>query len=134
MSNLNSLHIPYKDLEILPGTKYYSVLSKSFLDMQNCWENLDKIKELFEWKYEIYEAMENTDDKDLLKLYAHMVTQNEFDIQVLFKFEPNPNYHRFWELPKCTCPKLDNQDRLGTISYLISTSCPIHGGNNVTRS
>ena len=54
--------------------------------------------------------------------------ENEYTLQRLWGFEENANMHRFWEYPYCTCPKLDNEDRYGTSSYIVSRDCPIHGG------
>ena len=53
--------------------------------------------------------------------------ENEYTLQRLWGFEEKANMHRFWEYPYCTCPKLDNEDRYGTSSYIVSCGCPIHG-------
>lgn len=35
-------------------------------------------------------------------------------------------YH-FWIRPKCTCPKLDNDDRYPYGYYVVNMTCPLHG-------
>ena len=51
---------------------------------------------------------------------------NEFALQVLWGFEPNANYHRDFNLPYCTCPKLDNEDVLGTSIRYVTEGCVYH--------
>jgi len=127
------LHISYEELTVCEGTKYQMTLSKGFLHLNNALKNLDEIKELFEFKYEIYSAMEETDDIDLLKIFADMITQNEFKIQLAFNFKADKGFHRFWEIPKCNCPSMDNQERWGCdVGYYVNGSCPIH--NEIERS
>jgi hypothetical protein len=43
-------------------------------------------------------------------------------------FDQNPNFHHWYTVPKCRCPKLDNAERWGTSYGIVSGSCPIHGG------
>ncbi len=49
----------------------------------------------------------------------------EFKLQKLWGFEQNKAYHKFWELPHCTCPKLDNIDSYPYMQH-YSKSCPLH--------
>ena len=52
----------------------------------------------------------------------------ELELQKLWKFEQNLNYYRFWEVPCCSCPRMDSEDRFPYGNYFISTNCPVHGG------
>ena len=61
-------------------------------------------------------------------MYEDEWTANEFDLQDLWGFTPDPNYHMFWTMEGCTCPKMDNRDAWGTPYHVYSGSCPIHGG------
>ena len=103
------------------------ILSASFLDRQKCWKNLEKIKEVSQLRMIIFSMMENTDNRKELRSLAADLTELEFELQDLYKFKRNTNFHRFWELPKCTCPKLDNYESYGTKYYIIDTKCIIHG-------
>jgi len=62
-----------------------------------------------------------------LKLLAVLFDHLETEQQKLWNFEPNSNFHRFFDFPGCKCPKLDNADRLGTRYKIFQEDCPIHG-------
>ena len=62
-----------------------------------------------------------------LKRYDSLCTELEFELQTLWGFERNFNYHRFWERPHCKCPRIDNEERLGTGYFIINNYCPLHG-------
>ncbi len=68
-----------------------------------------------------------TEKKLKLKLLASMLTALEFEQQRLWKFTLDANYHRFFDLPGCTCPKLDNAERVGSPHKIHNVDCPIHG-------
>jgi hypothetical protein len=127
-----NLHRPISDL-VIPysksGNEEYS-LAKWLMDQQNCWENLDALKETFMLKMVILEMMEETDDVKTLCELTHDVTLCEFMIQKLFRFSEDFKYHRFWEYPKCQCPKIDNIDIYPSESgYIIDSRCVLHGRN-----
>lgn len=60
--------------------------------------------------------------------YRELWTENEYDLQDLWGFALNSNYHMFWNMKGCTCPKIDNEEAWGTGYYVYSKDCPIHGG------
>lgn len=62
-----------------------------------------------------------------LKILAKKVTQVEYALQQTWKFKKNRKFHRFWELPHCSCPKMDNQERWGSAYHIINQSCILHG-------
>ena len=37
------------------------------------------------------------------------------------------SYYKFWKVPKCTCPKIDNADIDPSGAYYYSIDCPLHG-------
>lgn len=90
-------------------------------------EGLKLIIKLHKQKHKISEKMLKTDDKKLLKEFADLITNIEFDLQKAWGFEQNIDYHKFWYLEKCECPKLDNDDRYPHGNYIITNNCPIHG-------
>lgn len=52
---------------------------------------------------------------------------NEAQLQKLWGFEQNPAYYKEWNIPGCTCPKMDNEERYPSGMYVVSSNCPIHG-------
>lgn len=87
---------------------------------------LDIIKALHAQKYSLFERMEETEDPIKLKELAQKVESVEFKLQREWKFPISKNYHRWFEVPRCQCPKSDNVDYLGTGYRVISATCPIH--------
>jgi uncharacterized protein YegP (UPF0339 family) len=88
---------------------------------------VDKILELHRIRLDIEDAMKESDDKGELGIYLDQWHQNQFDLQSAWGFERDINYHMFWELPKCTCPKLDNYDAYPTGRYVTTHDCILHG-------
>jgi len=103
------------------------VLSQGFLKANDAMENLEDLKDCYSQKLGIYNSIDEEKDPKKLKELARQLTNLENEIQELFNFEPNVKFHRFWESPKCSCAKMDNQDRWPTGSYVISGDCPLHG-------
>lgn len=71
----------------------------------------------------------NKTDKKLLRKCDQMVTIIDYELQRLWGFNPDKNYHTWWfEEPHCRCPKLDNKDPayFGR-GRIIRKDCPIHG-------
>lgn len=89
-------------------------------------EDLIKIEKLHMVRNCYLTLMENTDDSVELKRLSLFITQIDFQLQKLWKFKVDSNYHRFWELPKCQCSILDNREKYGTGRY-YNPNCPIHG-------
>jgi len=52
---------------------------------------------------------------------------NEYALQVLWGFRKNKHLHRDFNLPHCTCPKMDNEDALGTPYRWVTERCVYHG-------
>lgn len=103
-----------------------SAVNPRLLDRQGCWENLEKIKQLHLERHDLFDQMYLETDVDLLLIYDSLCDVIEFELQELWKFEPNAKYHRFWERPKCTCPKLDNIDWY-PYRKVILEDCVLHG-------
>lgn len=59
---------------------------------------------------------------------AKALPEIELELQKLWKFEQNLGYYKFWYVPACVCPVMDNEDRFPCGNYVISTDCPVHGG------
>ena len=121
------LHVPSANLVIWHKGREHSILNKRLLDRQNCWENLEAIKDLHRERLELFDEMQTETDSGLLLMYNALCDVIEFELQELWKFPQDANYHRFWERPKCTCPKFDNID-FYPYRRVISGDCVLHGG------
>ena len=90
-------------------------------------ENITKINESHIYRHEIElqirdAVLENKDVKELLASWR----LNEYNLQRLWGFPENSNFFREWEIPGCTCPKMDNEDRYPHGPYYFNGHCPIH--------
>lgn len=83
-------------------------------------ENLQRIRGYF------FNIIEISDDFSEIKRISNIVTQINFQLQKLWKFDQDENMHRWFDIPKCSCPKLDNEESLGTPSRIIDPNCIIH--------
>lgn len=102
-------------------------LNPHLLDMRGAWKNVNKLKEAHWLKNMLIDMMLETNDKEELKSLALDITEVEFELQDLWGFDRNTRYHRFWALPKCQCPKMDNDDWYGTKYSIKAVDCPLHG-------
>lgn len=90
-------------------------------------EEVDKIYKLHRVRNCYITLMNISTSKEDLRYLSQIVTQIDFQLQRLWKFKEDSSYHRFWDLPKCDCPKMDNQDVYGTGHRYINPNCLIHG-------
>ena len=102
------------------------VLNGRLLEKQKAWDNLDEIKSTHIKRLLIEEKMKNTDNPSELKELFEDWTDYQFVLQSLWGFKLCANFHKFWEVPKCKCPVMDNKDRY-PISRVINQECPVHG-------
>ena len=121
------LHAGYRELAVVHDGKEYHYINKNLLDQQLCWENLDAIKELHTKRIGIYIEMVKTDDAKKLKEFDKECTDLEFELQDLWKFDRDVNYHRFWDRPQCACPTMDNEDSYPIGYYITNGNCLLHG-------
>ena len=106
---------------------YETCINRDLLVTQGVEKNLETIKDLHLAKFKIFDKIENTDDKDELKKYAYELNHIEFNLQEAWGFPRSNNYHKFWLMPKCKCPKMDNEERYPGAFYVVNASCPLHG-------
>jgi hypothetical protein len=69
------------------------------------------------------------ENQDQLLELAGKIRTLDFQLQEAWHFPQDENFHRFWELPHCSCPKMDNEDRWGTEYMIRSVECIFHGIN-----
>ena len=90
-------------------------------------EQVEALKLSHELKYRLLNiAKENIKDPYKLKMLSGIVDALESEQQKLWNFEVDPNYHQWFNFPGCSCPKMDNKERIGTLHRIISEDCPIH--------
>jgi len=70
--------------------------------------------------------MKETPREELRELFKDWV-ENEYMLQNLWGFPESSAYHKWWSLPQCTCPKMDNEDAYPVGYYVMNDSCPMHG-------
>ena len=104
-------------------------LNERLILQQNLSESeVEQILRLHEYKLTVRATMRALpSDNPKIKAYAADLEQIEFLLQDAWKFERNINYHKFWEAPHCTCPKMDNDDAWPSGYYVRNLSCPVHG-------
>jgi hypothetical protein len=117
-----NLEVNYKDVHVYNLNE--RLVNKQGLDQ----ERVDIIKALHVEKLTLFDKMRETDDPTTLKELANSYEDIEFMMQEAWGFPKDRNYHRWWEVPKCQCPVMDNRDNYGTKYRITSGNCPIHGG------
>jgi hypothetical protein len=76
---------------------------------------------------EVMKAFLEKGDFSSLRKKAKEMTALEFELQDLWRFERDESFHEWYELPGCTCPKMDNRERKGTKYQMCNSDCPLHG-------
>jgi hypothetical protein len=109
--------------------RYKDVREKVNSERVNNIKNLPKLKKCLLEKLKIYEEINNDTEEDLSKYYKRL-TDNEYNMQLLYGEEEDIKYHVFWMTPKCTCPKIDNIEIYPSKTPIFSKKCPIHGKVN----
>lgn len=65
---------------------------------------------------------------------VEVVESVEFTLQLLWGFPTNRNYHKWWNRVKgCSCPRMDNDDMIGSEYKIYNSGCPYHGAKNETN-
>jgi len=89
-------------------------------------ETLGHIKETHRMRRALCKKMEQTDNVSELVELAKQITNLEYVQQQLWGFSEDCSYHHWFNVPKCTCPKADNKEAMGSPQQIISHDCPIH--------
>lgn len=116
-----------KDLIIYLDDEPVVYINSQLLDRQDCWDNLEKIKLAHLDRVKLELEMEKCECKEELIRMNDIWTDLQFLLQDLWGFTKDARFHRFWDVPGCTCCKLDNEDMYPTGRYIISSDCKIHG-------
>ena len=118
--------------------KYYGVMYKNKLNMvlspalaikqQLTQEDLEELKRLHVERLVLFDWMEKEKNVNTLRKQVKVLQKIEFAMQKAWKFTQDARFHTWWfRAPKCLCPKMDNEDSLGTGFNTISEDCPLHG-------
>ena len=92
---------------------------------------VEQILRLHEYRLTLCAKMEALPpDNPKVKAYAKDLEHIEFLLQDAWKFPRDANFHRFWEVPHCSCPKMDSEDAQTWGYYVKSLCCPAHGEYN----
>lgn len=118
---------PKLDTRVFYNGKPIFLLNENLLTRQNCWKNLEAIKEAHELKLCIYALIIEESDTALLRSLVLDIEEIEFELQRLWKFREDYKFHRFWETPKCKCPKIDNEEAYPFGYYIRNLTCILHG-------
>jgi len=118
------LHIPSSELVVEYYGEEVMLLNKRLLDQQNAWGNLQLLKDLHWERIRIERTMPKLDANKTLLL--EQWTENQFALQRAWGFPEDAKFHRFWDIPSCGCPKMDNNDAYPTGYYTKSAACILH--------
>ena len=117
------------EVEFPDGTKEY-INEQLALEQGLTEYDLEEIREHWQERNRIENRMKRHNPKNhptSLKTLFGQWRENEFALQEIWGFERNANYHRDFDIPYCTCPKLDNEDYLGTGYRVVTAGCIYHG-------
>lgn len=127
MTYKDPLHIHPDKYTVFVDDKPVFTLNKALLDQQNCWGKLELIKELHVTRLKIEQQMTEVVNPNLL---VESWVSNQFELQKAWGFSEDAKFHRFWDIPACQCPTMDNNDAYPTGYYVIAGDCPLHGSES----
>lgn len=108
--------------------KKFVVLNENLIKAKNLSnKQIERIKDLHLQKMKVFEKMEKTNNSFKLREFNDNLDEIEKELQLAWGFPYNTNYFKFWERPKCSCPKMDNNDRYPSKYYIYNNNCKIHG-------
>ena len=109
-------------------------LNKRLIDEQGLSDgDVEELERLHEHRARMFDKMAdldptNAEDKDTLILYSHLLESLEYNMQRVWKFPQDQDYHSWWyQVPHCKCPNMDNSDVMYRGLNIYAGDCPIHG-------
>lgn len=89
-------------------------------------EAVSKMDTKYDELHTLLNASYCCEDNETIKALGREVERVEFELQELWNFPIDSNYHRYWlDLKGCCCPK-DNLDPIYFGQGRIINNCPIH--------
>lgn len=111
-----------------PNDEVLCTLNERLIERQRITaEQLSALKMSHQVRHMLFEAAKATTEPLKLKMLAALFEALEFEQQELWNFPRDRNFHRWFDFPGCTCPKMDNAQWLGFDRRIRVQSCPIHG-------
>lgn len=101
-------------------------INENLVKHQGVQDRVQEIKNLHLKRLELEKEMQKSDDPDFLSVSDDAYTEIEFQLQDAWGFGRDITYHKFWERPKCKCPKLDNNEFYPIKYTYVSGGCPLH--------
>jgi len=110
-----------------------TILNQRLVEQQELTEDdIFELEGLHEIRARTFDKMAalnptNDEDKDTLILYSHLLESLEYNMQRVWKFDQDRNYHSWWyRVPYCTCPTMDNGDPMFFGRRIFRHDCPVH--------
>lgn len=85
----------------------------------------EEIIKLHKRRLWLYDYMGKALEVELPQL-AQEVEDLECELQELWGFRRDRTKHRWFMVPRCSCPKMDNGELLGTEYRIVFEDCPVH--------
>lgn len=95
-------------------------------------DRVEKILRLHIDRLELVDRMRELDPtKDLQELLDLELKhrENQYALQEAWGFSRDRSMHDWFEVPHCSCPKMDNRERKGTEYQIRSLDCIYHGSH-----
>lgn len=100
-------------------------LNGDLIHRRNLSEDIvKKISNLHKFKYLLFKKMEQCPEKEL-PLWNEYVVACEYALQRAWGFPEDSAYHKHWLTPRCTCPRVDNEEGW-SYRAIYSRDCPVH--------
>ncbi len=90
-------------------------------------ESIELIKDLHRQRTKLMGRAKRFKKADTIRRLAKEATALEYRLQEAWGFPLDARFHKFWLLPHCSCPQMDNEERYGTGYAVYSSECLIHG-------
>ena len=111
---------------VYKGNKILQI-SENLLTKQDAWDNLERINALHVERLELEDKILDIDDPKVLSTLDVLYSTLELELQEAWGFPMDAKFHKFWNRPKCRCPKMDNNERYPHGRYIVNGDCPLHG-------
>jgi hypothetical protein len=109
------------------SSKIYTISQGLVRQQKVSPDDVKRIVKLQTLRKYFYDFIELSDDKEEIRRLDKIITQIEFQLQKLWGFPQDRNHHRWFDVPKCSCPKWDNADNIGSEYRIINPNCILHG-------
>lgn len=119
--------------EDLRGRKF--ALNPALLNQQKIDKpTYNRLIETHRMKFDVIDIMASLDpviERGHLKTAAGLIDEIEYLQQEIWGLPLNPDFHMFWIVPHCTCPKDENEHLWGYPVHVIAPDCPVHTSDKI---